>query len=193
MKLWTHAKFRKSFFPSWNKTPLFSSKKNKTLQSRWYQLPTNKIAFEISKYINNMQRVFYKKPTHLWKHTWNICRTFLRGRLTFSLCINWCISSIFNKPSPFLSASSKVCFTHMKKGQEKHFFHENKNCSHRILTRIFIINTELEKKFLGEGPACNPWTSDLLPVTTINRGMGAWRWFPSLWNESQTKFFWEFV
>lgn len=65
--------------------------------------------------------VFYKRTRKLWAHTWNICLTFLRGRLTFSLCISWWISSIFNKPSPFLSASSKVCFTHVQKGQRKVF------------------------------------------------------------------------
>lgn len=59
--------------------------------------------------------VFYQR----WPHTWNICLTFLRGRLTFSLCISWWISSMFSKPSPFLSASSKVCFTHVQKGQRK--------------------------------------------------------------------------
>lgn len=46
-------------------------------------------------------------------HTWNIWRTFLRGRLTFSLCISWWISSMLSSPSPFLSASSKVCFTQL--------------------------------------------------------------------------------
>lgn len=46
-------------------------------------------------------------------HTWNIWRTFLRGRLTFSLCISWWISSMFSSPSPFLSASWKVCFTQL--------------------------------------------------------------------------------
>lgn len=93
-------------------------------------LQHNKIALEIPKDIINLQRVLYIRPPQLLKRTWNICLTFLRGRLTFSLCINWCISSIFNKPSPFLSASSKVCFTHMQKGQEKHFcFFQNKICS----------------------------------------------------------------
>lgn len=99
----------------------------------------NKTAFEISEYNSNLQRVFYARPTQLWKRTWNICLTFLRGRLTFSLCISWCISSMFSKPSPFLSASSKVCFTHVKKGQEKHFSPQ-KLLSHRILTTTFIIN-----------------------------------------------------
>lgn len=46
-------------------------------------------------------------------HTWNIWRTFLRGRLTFSLCSSCWISSMFSSPSPFLSASWKVCFTQL--------------------------------------------------------------------------------
>lgn len=46
--------------------------------------------------------------------TLNICLTFCRGRFTFSLCISWSTSLILKLPSPFLSASSNVCFNHIE-------------------------------------------------------------------------------
>lgn len=45
--------------------------------------------------------------------TLNICLTFCRGRLTLSLCRSCRTSLMLRLPSPFLSASAKVCFSHV--------------------------------------------------------------------------------
>lgn len=45
--------------------------------------------------------------------TLNICLTFCRGRLTLSLCRSCSTSLMLKLPSPFLSASVKVCFSHV--------------------------------------------------------------------------------
>lgn len=47
-------------------------------------------------------------------HTLNICLTFCRGRLTLSLCRSCRTSLMLKLPSPFLSASVKVCFSHVR-------------------------------------------------------------------------------
>ena len=45
--------------------------------------------------------------------TLNICLTFCRGRLTLSLCRSCSTSLMLKLPSPFLSASVNVCFSHV--------------------------------------------------------------------------------
>lgn len=65
--------------------------------------------------------------------TLNICLTFCRGRLTFSLCISWSTSLILRQPSPFLSASSNVCFNHIE--QELRNIMEYQGM---LLNRIYI-------------------------------------------------------
>lgn len=44
--------------------------------------------------------------------TLNICFTLCRGRFTLSLCSSCRTSLMLRLPSPFLSASSNVCFSH---------------------------------------------------------------------------------
>lgn len=44
--------------------------------------------------------------------TLNICFTLCRGRFTLSLCSSCRTSPMLRLPSPFLSASSNVCFSH---------------------------------------------------------------------------------
>lgn len=44
--------------------------------------------------------------------TLNICLTLCRGKFTFSLCSSCRTSPMLRLPSPFLSASSNVCFSH---------------------------------------------------------------------------------
>lgn len=61
VKLWVHVQFRK-FFPWWNKMPLLS-KRNKTIQSREYELPTKQNSHKISKYLNNLHCVFHMRPS----------------------------------------------------------------------------------------------------------------------------------
>lgn len=56
---------------------------------------------------------FKPLSTHCWFCTLNICLTFCRGRLTLSLCRSWRTSLMLKLPSPFLSASVKVCFSHV--------------------------------------------------------------------------------
>lgn len=46
--------------------------------------------------------------------TLNICFTLCRGRFTFSLCNSCRTSPMLRLPSPFLSASSNVCFSHFR-------------------------------------------------------------------------------
>lgn len=50
----------------------------------------------------------------IWSLTWNICLTFCLGKFTLSLWSSWWTSPMLKVPSPFLSASEKVCCNHVK-------------------------------------------------------------------------------
>lgn len=147
VKLWVHVQFRK-FFPWWNKMPLLS-KRNKTIQSREYELPTKQNSHKISKYLNNLHCVFHMRPSD----GRNIPETSVW--LFFGAGWRWAYASTGVSPQYSTShhhsyqlprrCASATC-TKVKKNT---CFHQNKNCSHRTGTRTFILNSELERRSWG--------------------------------------------
>lgn len=79
-------------------------------------------------------------------HTLNICLTFCRGRLTLSLWRSCRTSLMLRLPSPFLSASVKVCFSHLRTRAVKESKHDGTRHSTHFFNLTFFFSKEKKKR-----------------------------------------------
>lgn len=69
--------------------------------------------------------------------TLNICFTFCLGKLTLSLCRSCRTSLMLRLPSPFLSASVNVCFSHVRHAVKE------MNITNKMYMLLYTTNTQL--------------------------------------------------
>lgn len=80
--------------------------------------------------------------------TWNISLTFCLGRFTLSLWSSWWTSPMLRVPSPFLSASEKVCCNHVRLQLRRKLQHDQVSSHVLFCQSITASNSSVQSEFI---------------------------------------------